>query len=127
VTGRRTLRVLAAVTVFGTCYGQATLEHSEWYAFSGDRAGSQTARFAQPISSVILYPMLAISGVFAPLEAMPDGLQTIAGVLPLTHAVSLLQGAWAGESWMDHLVNVGMLGLTIVLCTALASRIFRWE
>lgn len=86
-----------------------------------------TARFAQPISSVILYPMLAISGVFTPLEAMPDGLQTIAGVLPLTHAVSLLQGAWAGESWMDHLGNVGVLGLTIVICTALAAKTFRWE
>ena len=86
-----------------------------------------TARFAQPIGSVIFYPMLAISGVFVPLEAMPDGLRTVAGVLPLTHAVSLLQGAWAGESWMDHLDNVGVLALTIVICTALAAKIFRWE
>ena len=36
-----------------------------------------TARFAQPIGSVILYPMLAISGIFVPPESMPDGLRTL--------------------------------------------------
>jgi ABC-2 type transport system permease protein len=86
-----------------------------------------TARFAQPIGSVILYPMLAISGIFAPVESLPDGWREIAGVLPFTHAVSLLRGAWAGESWLDHLGNLGVLGLTIVISTVVSAKIFRWE
>ena len=30
-----------------------------------------TARFAQPAGAVILYPMIAVSGLFAPLDSMP--------------------------------------------------------
>ena len=34
-----------------------------------------TARFAQPIGAVVFYPMLAVSGLFAPVEALPPALQ----------------------------------------------------
>ena len=30
-----------------------------------------TARFAQPISAIVLYPMVALSGLFVPVEALP--------------------------------------------------------
>ncbi len=86
-----------------------------------------TARFAQPIGSAILYPMLAISGIFVPLEALPQGWHTLGTLLPTTHAVSLLRGAWAGASWFDHLPNLGVLTLNFVICTALSAKIFRWE
>ena len=86
-----------------------------------------TARFAQPIGSAILYPMLAVSGIFVPLEAMSRGWHTLGSVLPVTHAVTLLRGAWAGESWFEHLPSLGVLALTVVICTALSAKIFRWE
>src|SRR5580698_4480135 len=37
-----------------------------------------TARFAQPIGAAILYPMLAICGLFAPLESLPPALHAVA-------------------------------------------------
>ncbi|MEE9473422.1 MAG: ABC transporter permease, partial [Acidimicrobiia bacterium] len=86
-----------------------------------------TARFAQPIGSFILYPMLAISGIFVPLEALPRGWHTLGSVLPMTHAVSLLRGAWAGASWFDYMPSLGVLALYLVICTALSAKIFRWE
>ncbi len=86
-----------------------------------------TARFAQPIGSFILYPMLAISGIFVPLEAMSRGWHTLGSVLPMTHAVTLLRGAWAGASWFEHLPSLGVLALTLVICTTLSAKIFRWE
>ncbi len=86
-----------------------------------------TARFAQPIGSVILYPMLALSGIFAPVDALPPGWAALARVLPVTHAVRLLRAAWEGRSWVDQLPSLGVLALTIVVCTAISSRIFRWE
>lgn len=86
-----------------------------------------TARFAQPLGSLLLYPMLAFSGLFFPLEILPPGLQTLAEFLPIKHAVSLLQGIWAGGGWSSQLPAVGALLLTFVLCTTVASRIFRWE
>ena len=86
-----------------------------------------TARFAQPIGAVILYPMLALSGLFVPIASLPPALQSVAKVLPLTYAVRLLQGLWNGEPWSAHLGDVAALALVFVICTAISSRVFRWE
>ena len=37
-----------------------------------------TARFAQPIASIILYPMLALSGLFVPIDQLPPALRVVA-------------------------------------------------
>ncbi len=86
-----------------------------------------TARFAQPIGAVIFYPMIALSGLFAPVEALPQGLRMLARVLPLTYVVSLLQGIWTGGPWSAHLGDIAALALVCVVCTALSARVFRWE
>ena len=86
-----------------------------------------TARFAQLIGSMVFYPMLAISGLFVPLAAMPASWARIGAALPLTHAVALLRGAWAGESWLAMAPHLGVLALTIAVCLVLTSRVFRWE
>ena len=86
-----------------------------------------TARFAQLIGSTIFYPMLAVSGMFVPLSAMPGPLALIASVLPMSHAVALLRGAWVGAGWLVLLPHLGALALTIAICLALTTRVFRWE
>ena len=86
-----------------------------------------TARFAQPVAGFLLYPLLAVSGLFAPISALPQFWQQVASVSPVTYAVSLLQGIWVGEPWSQHLAAVGALVLNLVICTALSAKIFRWE
>jgi len=86
-----------------------------------------TARFAQPIGSIILYPMLAVSGLFVAIDAMPPVLQVVSRLLPLTYAVSLLRGVWNGAGWTAHAGDVVVLTLVFVLCTTLSSKVFRWE
>lgn len=86
-----------------------------------------TARFAQPIGAVILYPMLALSGLFVPLSVMPSALRVIARALPLTYSVSLLRGIWQGDAWSMHLGDVAALALVFLICTVVSSRVFRWE
>ena len=86
-----------------------------------------TARFAQPIGAAILYPMIALCGLFVPLQSLPPALQALARVLPLTYAVSLLQGIWKGEAWSAHLGDVAALVVVFVICTALSAKVFRWE
>src|SRR2546426_1368271 len=86
-----------------------------------------TARFAQPIGAVILYPMIGFSGLFVPLQSLPPALQAVAHVLPLTYAVSLLQGIWKGEAWSEHMGDVAALVLVFLICTALSAKVFRWE
>jgi len=85
-----------------------------------------TARFAQPIGTLILYPMLITSGLFVPIASLPGWLQPIAHVMPLTPAVSLLRGIWLGDSWLAHGWDVVALALVFAICTALSSRLFRW-
>jgi len=86
-----------------------------------------TARFAQPIGAVILYPMIGLSGLFVPIESLPPALHAVARVLPLTYAVSLLQGIWNGDAWSAHVVDLAALGLVFAVCTALSAKVFRWE
>ena len=86
-----------------------------------------TARFAQPIGAAILYPMIGLSGLFFPIDALPPAVQTVARALPLTYAVSLLEGIWKGEPWSAHLTDIAALAIVCVAGTALSARVFRWE
>ena len=87
----------------------------------------RTARFAQPVAALIFYPMIALSGLFVSIDALPPSLQYVAKVLPMTYIVSLLRGIWLGESWFAHLGDVAALAIAGVVCTALSARVFRWE
>src|SRR3984893_415255 len=86
-----------------------------------------TARFAQPIGAVIMYPMIAVSGLFVPVESFPPALHEVARVLPLTYCVHLLQGIWNGDGWLVHMGDVAALAVVFVVCTALSAKVFRWE
>ena len=86
-----------------------------------------TARFAQPVGALVLYPMLAVSGIFVPVASLPPALRHVARALPLTYVVSLLQGIWRGDGWLAHVGDVGVLAVVLVACVALSSRVFRWE
>jgi ABC-2 type transport system permease protein len=86
-----------------------------------------TARFAQPIGAVILYPMVALSGLFFPVASLPPAMRVVARALPFTYAVSLLQGIWKGDAWSAHAGDVAALVVVFAVCTALSARVFRWE
>jgi ABC-2 type transport system permease protein len=86
-----------------------------------------TARFAGLVSAAALYPMLALSGLFFPVDRLPRALRTISYALPTTHAVSLLQGVWDGSGWSAHWVNVAALVVLFAAYTALSTKVFRWE
>jgi ABC-2 type transport system permease protein len=127
LTGKRYYPINVDVPVFG--FTMALLI-STWSILSiGFLIASivPTARFAQPIGAAILYPMIALCGLFVPLQSLPPALRAAARVLPLTYAVSLLQGIWKGEAWSAHLGDVAALVVVFVICTALSAKVFRWE
>ncbi len=86
-----------------------------------------TARFAQPLAAVVMYPMLVLSGLFFPIDVLPQWLRLFARALPLGYAVSLLDGIWRGEGWSAHLGDVAALTLFFLVFTAISTRMFRWE
>lgn len=86
-----------------------------------------SARFAQPLGAALLYPMVAVSGLFFPVDQLPQPVRAIARALPTTHAVALMQGAWVGTSWGAMGTHVAALVLITAVSIGLASRVFRWE
>ncbi len=86
-----------------------------------------TARFAQPVGALVLYPMIGLSGLFVPVASYPPLLGAVARALPLTYVVSLLLGIWRGEGWMAHAGDVVMLLVIFLVGLGVSSKVFRWE
>ncbi len=86
-----------------------------------------TARTAQVVAMVLLYPMLILSGAAWPRELMPAAVQKVSNFLPLTYVVNLLRGLWLGESWGQHLLDVGVLLGMLIVGVIVSVKVFRWE
>ncbi|MCL4562018.1 MAG: ABC transporter permease [Chloroflexi bacterium] len=86
-----------------------------------------TARTAQVVAMVLLYPMLILSGAAWPRELMPATVQNISTFLPLTYVVNLLSGLWIGEGWGEHLLDIAVLAGMLLLGIVVSVKTFRWE
>jgi ABC-2 type transport system permease protein len=76
---------------------------------------------------LIVYPMLGLSGLFVPVEALPRMGRMVARAFPFTYAVSLLRGVWHGEGWSNHLGDAAALAVMFLAFSAISSKVFRWE
>jgi ABC-2 type transport system permease protein len=86
-----------------------------------------TARTAQIVGLVLLYPMMFLSGAGFPRELLPEAIKKVAAFLPLTYVVNLLRGLWVGEAWSNHLLDVGVLAAMLILGVVISVKTFRWE
>jgi ABC-2 type transport system permease protein len=86
-----------------------------------------TARTAQVVGMVLLYPMLFLSGAGFPRELLPDTIKKISAFLPLTYVVNLLRGLWIGETWSQHITEAIVLGAMLLIGVLISVRTFRWE
>ena len=87
----------------------------------------RTARTAQIVGMVLLYPMLFLSGAGFPRELLPEAIKKVSTFLPLTYVVNLLRGLWIGEAWGKHLLDIGVLVGVLVLGIIISVKTFRWE
>ena len=86
-----------------------------------------TARFAQPVGTLLFYPMVVLSGLFFPIAVLPSYVQALARVLPVSYAVSLMRGIWRGEGWVAHAGDLAALAAVFLICVTLSAWVFRWE
>jgi ABC-2 type transport system permease protein len=89
---------------------------------------ASTEDSANGMTSVIQFPMMFLSGTFFPIDQMPDALQAVARVIPLTYLSDALRQVMVGGAafaplWVCFAVLVGWL----VVCFAIAARKFRWQ
>jgi ABC-2 type transport system permease protein len=86
-----------------------------------------SARTAQIVGMVILYPMLFLSGAGFPSELLPDAIKKVSTFLPLTYVVNLLRGLWVGNTWNQHTTDIFVLAIILVVGVLISIKIFRWE
>ncbi len=84
-----------------------------------------SARTAQAVGMAIFYPMLFLSGAAMPRFIMPDFVQQIAGFLPLTHVVILIEDLWLKGTW--NLTSAAVITAMLILGLVISRYTFRWE
>ncbi|WP_254397972.1 ABC transporter permease [Streptomyces sp. AC558_RSS880] len=91
-------------------------------------AFTRTAESAQVTPMPLTIVSMLGSGMFVPLELLPDQLASVCELLPLTPVVTLVRGGWTGD--LSAYEALGALA-TAVAWTLLAvfavRRWFRWE
>ncbi|WP_455283218.1 ABC transporter permease [Cupriavidus necator] len=65
--------------------------------------------------TLVMTPMLLLSGVFFPLEQLPEGVQAGTKLLPLAHAVALIRPLMLGRPLEDAGLHVAVLGAYAVV------------
>lgn len=69
--------------------------------------------------------MLFLSGATMPDMLFPDTIKKISGFLPMTYAVDLMQGIFAGDSLSMHGRELLILGSAAVICTVVGAVLYR--
>ncbi|MEJ2509891.1 MAG: ABC transporter permease [Gammaproteobacteria bacterium] len=117
VHGWAALWVLPLAFLVGLCFGAMALVVT---AVAGNYD------FFLYYFTLLLTPMVLLSGVFFPLEQMPRAVQLGAELLPLSHAVALVRPLMTGGSLhgvaLHLIVLVAYTGAGLVLATRLVDR-----
>ncbi len=112
----RALLALPVVLLTGLCFGAMALVITA-YARNYD--------FFLYYNTLVLTPLLLVSGVFFPLEGMPTLIQWLVQLLPLAHAVELVRPLMTGGALDNPLLHLlVILGYTLA-ALMLAVRLLR--
>jgi ABC-2 type transport system permease protein len=89
---------------------------------------ARTEEAANGMTSVVQFPLMFLSGIFFPLEIMPDWLRGVATFLPLTYLGDALRQTMVGGAPFVPLgVDLAVLAGWLAVCFAISARFFRWQ
>lgn len=89
---------------------------------------AKTEDAANGMTSMIQFPMMFLSGAFFQIDQMPQFLQVVARIIPLTYLADALRQVMVGGAafaplWVCAAVLLGWL----VVCFGIAARKFQWQ
>ncbi len=85
-------------------------------------------RQAAPLSNIVVFPMMFLSGTFFPRFLMPEWLQQISAFLPLTPIIDGLRYIVnEGYTVAQLAPQLGIMAAWLVVIYFIAFRVFRWE
>ncbi|MGW6910864.1 ABC transporter permease [Streptomyces sp. NPDC054940] len=89
---------------------------------------TRTVESAQVTTLPVTLLSMIFSGMFIPLEMLPDRMASVCELLPLTPVITLLRGGWTGELSAYEVIGPVLTGLAWAVLGVLAvRRWFRWE
>ncbi len=77
------------------------------------------------ICYLFYFIMLFLSGATMPDMLFPDTVKRISGLLPMTYAVDLMQGVFAGDSLRLHGKELMVLGSVTAVCAIVGAALYR--
>jgi ABC-2 type transport system permease protein len=89
---------------------------------------AKNERQAAPLSNIVVFPMLFLSGTFFPRFLMPEWLQNVSGLLPLSPVIDGIRLLTTeGKHLTDIGPQLGLMAIWTVIIYIIAFRVFRWE
>ncbi len=89
---------------------------------------SRSADSAENLTGLVTFPMFFLGGVFIPIERLPQAVQILAYMMPLTYFSDALRAVMIrGAGFAEIAVDLGTLGLFAAVVFGLAVKLFRWE
>ncbi|MFJ8541807.1 ABC transporter permease [Streptomyces sp. NPDC093586] len=89
---------------------------------------TRTGESAQVTPMPLMIVSMIGSGLFVPLELMPDRVASVCELLPLTPVVTLVRGGWTGDlSAFEALGAIATAVAWTVIAVFAVRRWFRWE
>ena len=110
------LWVLAVIPLIGLTFGALGLTIT---------ALAPSYEFFMYYFTLVITPMTMLCGVFFPTDRLPDAFQTIAGLLPLSHAVELVRPLTLGAAPQDAALHVTVLAAYAAGGLLLSLKLFR--
>ena len=91
-------------------------------------AFSKNQESASGISSILSFPLMFLSGLFFPVDFMPDFLKPVVAIVPLTYLADALRQIMVGSNPLHSLMlDAAMLGGWFLICLVVSVRFFKWE
>ena len=89
---------------------------------------ARTEDSANTLASVVQFPLMFLSGIFFPIAFMPQWLQPVAALLPLTYlGDALRQTMVGGAAYAPLYVDVLVLSGWLIVTFLISARYFRWQ
>ena len=89
---------------------------------------AKTQQAVMAVGNIVIFPQIFLSGVFYPIESMPELIQPIAKILPLSFvSTAMREIANNGASLLSIAPSLLGIALWFVIAFVLATRLFVWK
>lgn len=88
---------------------------------------AKNTKSAGVIASILYFPMLIFSGATLPFEVMPETMQKVISIFPLTQGIQLMKASFLGLPAENINLSVAVMAAVTVVCTVMTVKWFKWE